>query len=76
MVTAQLVANGFNRTTLPEEPDMVSFENEAKTSTSVEDAFCTMVEDYSDFAFNIAFRMLRRTEDAEDAVKQRFSARR
>ena len=51
---------------------MVSFAIEAMTSTSVEDAFCTMVEDHSDFAYNIAFRMLRTREDAEDAVQDAF----
>lgn len=37
-----------------------------------EQAFSQVVEDYADFAYNVAFRMLRNTEDAEDAVQEAF----
>ena len=35
-------------------------------------AFSRLVEDYTDFALNIAFRMLRNHYDAEDAVQEAF----
>ena len=34
--------------------------------------FSEMVENYADFAYNVAYRMLRNVEDAEDAVQEAF----
>ena len=34
--------------------------------------FTEMVENYTDFAYNVAYRMLRNVEDAEDAVQEAF----
>ena len=34
--------------------------------------FSEIVEDYADFAYNVAYRMLRNVEDAEDAVQEAF----
>ncbi len=39
---------------------------------AVEQAFSEVVENYSDFAYNVAYRMLRNVEDAEDAVQEAF----
>ena len=39
---------------------------------ATDQAFSQVVEDYADFAYNVAFRMLRNTEDAEDAVQEAF----
>ena len=41
-------------------------------NVSIEEAFCDIVEKYSRFAYNIAFRMLRNAADAEDAVQEAF----
>ena len=35
-------------------------------------AFDDVVENYSGFAYNVAFRMLRNSQDAEDAVQEAF----
>ena len=35
-------------------------------------AFSEVVENYADFAYNVAYRMLRNVEDAEDAVQEAF----
>ena len=34
--------------------------------------FSDVVENYTDFAYNVAYRMLRNVEDAEDAVQEAF----
>ena len=34
--------------------------------------FAEIVENYADFAYNVAYRMLRNVEDAEDAVQEAF----
>ena len=39
---------------------------------SVDSAFSEMVEEYTGFAYNVAYRMLRNVEDAEDAVQEAF----
>ncbi|PKB72826.1 MAG: hypothetical protein BZY75_04760 [SAR202 cluster bacterium Io17-Chloro-G7] len=41
-------------------------------SDESEQAFSQVVEDYADFAYNVAYRMLRNVEDAEDAVQEAF----
>jgi len=35
-------------------------------------AFAQIVEDHADLAYNVAYRMLRNVEDAEDAVQEAF----
>lgn len=37
-----------------------------------EEAFTEIVEQYSDLAYSVAFRMLRNAEDAEDAVQEAY----
>ena len=39
---------------------------------SLDRTFSEIVEDYADFAYNVAYRMLRNVEDAEDAVQEAF----
>ena len=41
-------------------------------SSESEMDFSQVVEDYADFAYNVAYRMLRNVEDAEDAVQEAF----
>lgn len=40
--------------------------------SAMESAFSRVVEDYADFAYNVAYRMLHNVEDAEDAVQEAF----
>ena len=49
---------------------MTSLEQETQRPT--EEVFNDIVEEYSTFAFNVAYRMLRKVEDAEDAVQEAF----
>ncbi len=42
----------------------------AQASSDVE--FSRIVEDHADLAYNVAYRMLRNVEDAEDAVQEAF----
>ena len=39
---------------------------------AVDRDFSDVVENYADFAYNVAYRMLRNVEDAEDAVQEAF----
>ena len=39
---------------------------------AVDRDFSDVVENYADFAYNVAYRMLRNAEDAEDAVQEAF----
>tara|TARA_B100000315_G_scaffold121629_1_gene111463 strand:+ start:3290 stop:3898 length:609 start_codon:yes stop_codon:yes gene_type:complete len=39
---------------------------------TMESAFSRVVEEYADFAYNVAYRMLHNVEDAEDAVQEAF----
>lgn len=39
---------------------------------SLEQAFSEVIANYSDLAYNVALRMLRNVEDAEDAVQEAF----
>ena len=38
----------------------------------LDQAFSQVVEDHADFAYNVAYRMVRNVEDAEDAVQEAF----
>jgi len=51
---------------------MTNLANALNLSQESQDAFSQVVEDYADFAYNVAFRMLRNTEDAKDAVQEAF----
>ncbi len=53
-------------------PGMTQITDTSAISHESEQAFSQVVEDYADFAYNVAFRMLRNTEDAEDAVQEAF----
>ncbi len=53
-------------------PGMTQVQDTSATSYESEQAFSQVVEDYADFAYNVAFRMLRNQEDAEDAVQEAF----
>ena len=41
---------------------------------TLDELFTDLVEKYSDFAYSVAFRMLRNVEDAEDAVQESYIA--
>ena len=45
---------------------------EESSSVDLERAFTEIVEQYSDLAYSVAFRMLRNVEDAEDAVQEAY----
>ena len=61
---------GNTHTTFREEPSMTSLQQE--TQRPLEEVFNDIVEEYSTFAYNVAYRMLRKVEDAEDAVQEAF----
>ena len=41
-------------------------------AVDLEKQFTEIVEQYSDLAYSVAFRMLRNAEDAEDAVQEAY----
>jgi len=41
-------------------------------SSESKQAFSQVVEEYADFVYNVAYRILRNVEDAEDAVQEAF----
>jgi len=43
-----------------------------RSRDSADRAFAEMVEEYTGFAYSVAYRMLRNVEDAEDAVQEAF----
>lgn len=43
-----------------------------EAAVSLDQAFFELVENQTDFAFNVAYRMLRNVEDAQDAVQEAF----
>ncbi len=45
---------------------------EEPTSADLELSFTEIVEQYSDLAYSVAFRMLRNADDAEDAVQEAY----
>ena len=53
-------------------PGMTQMADTSAISSESELAFSQVVEEYADFAYNIAYRMLRNVEDAEDAVQEAF----
>ena len=56
----------------PEMAGVTTMHQAALDQAAADQAFSQVVEDYADFAYNVAFRMLRNTEDAEDAVQEAF----
>jgi len=54
------------------DPGMTQMADTSAISSESELAFSQVVEDYADFAYNVAYRMLRNVEDAEDAVQEAF----
>jgi RNA polymerase sigma-70 factor (ECF subfamily) len=53
-------------------PNMTQKAYTSTMSHDSEQAFSQVVEEYADFAYNVAYRMLRNAEDAEDAVQEAF----
>lgn len=46
--------------------------NDRQLDISLDEQFTAIVEDYSSFAYNIALKILRNPEDAEEAVQDAF----
>ena len=46
--------------------------HDASGAVDLEQQFTEIVEQYSDLAYSVAFRMLRNAEDAEDAVQEAY----
>ena len=53
-------------------PSMTQMADTSAISHDSELDISQIVEDYADFAYNVAYRMLRNVEDAEDAVQEAF----
>ena len=53
-------------------PSMTQMADTTAISHDSELDISQIVEDYADFAYNVAYRMLRNVEDAEDAVQEAF----
>ena len=70
MTTAHMPAPNLAYTGSIGEAALTSLAREFNGST--EDAFSAMVEKYSTFAYNIAYRILNNVHDAEDAVQDAF----
>ncbi len=45
---------------------------EQRRHRSLEEEFCAVIEECTDLSYNVALRILRRHEDAEDAVQEAF----
>jgi len=56
----------------PQETWMSTQGETSSTDTDLDRSFTEMVEQYSDLAYSVAFRMLRNAEDAEDAVQEAY----
>ena len=53
-------------------PGLVQMTDTSTISSESQLDFSQVVEEYVDFAYNVAYRMLRNVEDAEDAVQEAF----
>ena len=53
-------------------PGLAQMADSSAVSYESELDFSQIVEGYADFAYNVAYRMLRNVEDAEDAVQEAF----
>ena len=53
-------------------PSMTQMADTSAISHDSELDISQIVEEYADFAYNVAYRMLRNVEDAEDAVQEAF----
>ena len=45
---------------------------EQQRHRSAQEEFCSVIEEYSGFSYNVAFRILHKQQDAEDAVQEAF----
>ncbi len=70
MATAQLPANLVAKIPMPEEFVMAAMQQGSQRS--VEDVFSDIVEQYSGFVFNWAYRILGNHADAEEASQDAF----
>ncbi len=70
MITTHISDNAFADATTKE--SVASPYSNQVASQSSEMVFSSMIEEHSDFAYNIALRMLHKPEDAEDAVQEAF----
>ena len=71
MITAHISDNAFTDATTTKESVASLYDNQFAQQSS-EIAFSSMLEEHSDFAYNVALRMLHKPEDAEDAVQEAF----
>lgn len=69
MTTTHISDNAFADAT---KESVASLDGNQLAQQSSEIAFSSMIEEYSDFAYNIALRMLHKPEDAEDAIQEAF----
>ena len=70
MVVADTLRARVPHSMLSEEPRTPTLEQGTHNTTT--EAFCALVEQYLDYAYNIAFRILQNAADAEDAVQEAF----
>lgn len=68
-MTTHISDNAFADAT---EESVASLHDNQLAQQSGEVVFSLMIEEYSDFAYNVALRMLHKPEDAEDAVQEAF----
>ena len=69
MMTTHISDDAFADAT---EESVASLHDAQLAQQSSEVVFSLMIEEYSDFAYNVALRMLHKPEDAEDAVQEAF----
>ena len=67
----QSSAPAIQLTTSELESSEVAFDASADRAAS-DEAFSLVVEEHADFAYNVAYRMLHNSADAEDAVQEAF----
>ena len=67
-----LVAFAPNPATMAELKPLESAVQMSSNKDALDHAFSEVVENYTDFAYNVAYRMMRNVEDAEDAVQEAF----
>ena len=69
MTIAQMSGDVVSDISLPEESVMQYVEQRHRWA---EEEFSSVIEEYSDLSYNVAFRILHQREDAEDAVQEAF----
>ena len=70
MTITQIPGDVVADISLPEESVMEQVEQQRHRPP--EEEFCAVIEQYADFSYNVALRILHRQEDAEDAVQEAF----